>query len=65
VKCAVKAIDARDYAGGLTSAQLAQLQAIFPGGVCDYSQPGIEQQPLQGTWLTYPGNGEVRELPRE
>jgi hypothetical protein len=22
----------------------------------------MEQQPLQGTWLTYPGGGDVREL---
>jgi hypothetical protein len=65
VKCALKPIDARDYANGLTSAQRAQLEAIFPGGVCDYSRPPIEQQPLQGTWLTYPGNGDVQELPRE
>ncbi len=65
VKCALKPIDARDYAQGLTSAQRAQLQAIFPDGVCDYRLPGIEQQPLQGTWLTYPGNGVVQELPRE
>jgi len=65
VKCALKPTDARDYAQGLTSAQRAQLQAIFPSGVCDYRRPGIEQQPLQGTWLTYPGNGDVRELPRE
>src|SRR6267142_1946460 len=64
VKCALKPTDARDYAQGLTSAQRAQLQAIFPSGVCDYRRPGIEQQPLQGTWLTYPGNGDVRELPR-
>jgi len=65
VKCALKPIDARDYVSGLASTQLAQLQAIFPNGVCDYRQPPIEQQPLQGTWLTYPGNGDVQELPRE
>jgi hypothetical protein len=40
---------------GFTAAQWARLRAIFPTGVCDYSQPGIGQQPLAGTWLTFPG----------
>ena len=44
------------------SAQLGQLRAIFPDGVCDYRRPGVEQQPLQAAWLTYPGGGDVREL---
>ncbi len=26
---------------------------IFPTGVCDYSKPGVEQQPPLGTWLDY------------
>jgi len=65
LKCALKPIDARDYAQPLTAAQLAQLRAIFPEGVCDWSRAGIEQQPLEGTWLTYPGNGVVQQLPRE
>ncbi len=65
VKCALKPIDPRDYALALTSAQLAQLEAIFSDGVCDYTRPGIEQQPLQGTWLSYPGGGDVQPLPRD
>jgi len=31
----------------------ATLPAIFPTGVCDYSKPGVEQQPPLGTWLDY------------
>lgn len=27
--------------------------AIFPGGICDWSKPGIGQQPLAGTWQTF------------
>jgi hypothetical protein len=26
---------------------------IFPNGVCDWSKPGVEQQPPLGTWVTY------------
>jgi hypothetical protein len=65
LKCAPKPVDARDYAQSLTAAQLTQLRAVFPDGVCDYRKRGIEQQPLEGTWLTYPGGGEVRELERD
>jgi hypothetical protein len=36
----------------LSDAQYAELAAVFPHGVCDYSQPGVGQQPAQ-TWLTY------------
>ncbi|HWE15328.1 MAG TPA: DUF6351 family protein [Solirubrobacteraceae bacterium] len=35
-----------------TDAQWAQLQRAFPNGVCDFSQPGIDQQPTV-PWLTY------------
>jgi len=31
----------------------APLPAIFPTGVCDYSKPGVEQQPPLGTCLDY------------
>ena len=65
LKCALKPVDSRDYVQQLTAAQLGQLRAIFPDGVCDYRKPGMEQQPLQGTWLTYPGGGNVRELGRD
>ena len=27
-----------------SAGQLARLQAAFPGGACDWSQPGVEQQ---------------------
>ncbi|MBP2350924.1 hypothetical protein JOF29_002007 [Kribbella aluminosa] len=37
-----------------TDAQWDQLQAIFPDGVCDWSKPGVDQQPLGGTWLSFP-----------
>ena len=40
-KCELKAIDAADYSASLSSDQTAQLQATFPNGVCDWSQPGV------------------------
>jgi hypothetical protein len=58
IKCALKPLVAQDYPQGLSAGQLARLQAVFPNGVCDYSQPGIAQTGLLSTWLSYsqPGN---------
>ena len=36
----------------LSDDQWAQLQQIFPDGVCDFSKPGVDQQGTV-TWLTY------------
>ena len=44
---------ALDYAVDWTDAQWNRLLRIFPAGVCDYSKPGIGQQPLAGTWLHF------------
>ena len=33
--------------------EMTRLKKIFPGGVCDWSKPGIDQQPLAGTWQTF------------
>ena len=53
-KCQLKPLDRNADYGPMpfTDAQWAQMQAIFPSGVCDYSKPGVEQQ---GTipWQTY------------
>jgi hypothetical protein len=51
LKCALKSVDIGDYNVSFTNAEWAQLQSVFPNGVCDYSQPGIGQQPLLGTYL--------------
>ncbi len=42
LKCQLKPIDGGDYAS-FTPAELQRLQAIFPGGVCDFSKPGVNQ----------------------
>jgi hypothetical protein len=62
LKCALKPVDARDYAIALTTARFTTLQTVFPEGVCDYSKPGVEQQPPVGTWLSYPTPGSFLPL---
>jgi hypothetical protein len=55
-KCELKPIDKSDYKRPVTDAQLAQLRAVFPQGVCDYTKKGVMQRPEAGTWLTYPAS---------
>ena len=54
VKCRLRTPVRTEYGVDWTDAQWTRLLDIFPGGVCDYSKPGIGQQPLAGTWLTFP-----------
>lgn len=54
LKCQLKPIDAKDYGGKLSAADLQQLKQIFPGGVCDYAKPGVSHQRLAGTYLKLP-----------
>ncbi|PZR65439.1 MAG: hypothetical protein DLM63_11820 [Solirubrobacterales bacterium] len=51
-KCQLKALSRSDYKVTFTDDQWAQLQTTFPTGVCDYSKPGVSQQPTI-PWLTY------------
>jgi hypothetical protein len=44
LKCQLKPFNPADFPG-LSDAQLTRLQAVFPDGVCDWSQPGVGQQP--------------------
>ena len=54
LKCELKPIADADYAPVVFSAdERARLTAIFASGVCDYSQPGVSQRPLGGTWIRY------------
>ncbi len=46
LKCRLKPLNPAEYAPAiLSSTQFARLEAAFPGGVCDWSQPGVGQQP--------------------
>jgi hypothetical protein len=56
LKCQLRPIDPSSslYKVRFTPAEAAQLKAIFPLGVCDYSRPGVGQQPPDGTWQMFP-----------
>jgi Tannase-like family of unknown function (DUF6351) len=52
-KCQLKPLRRSDYPGiTFTDTQWAKLQQTLPGGVCDFSKPGVAQQPTI-PWLTY------------
>jgi hypothetical protein len=53
LKCQLKPLVRSDYAPVLFSdAQWTALQNAFPSGVCDWSRPGVSQQP-NVPWQTY------------
>jgi hypothetical protein len=53
-KCQLKPVDASDYSPVVpTASELAQIQAVFANGVCDYSRPGVGQQPTV-VWSRWP-----------
>lgn len=51
-KCRLKAVDPSAY-GSPGPVQTARLVSIFPGGVCDWTRPGVGQQKLGGTWFEF------------
>lgn len=58
LKCRLKPVDPKDYAVALSADDLQRLRRIFPGGVCDWSKPGVGQTPVV-TWASFgpaPGN---------
>lgn len=52
VKCQVKPLDRGDYTVSFSDAQWGRLGAAFPTGVCDWSKPGVDQQPSI-PWMTF------------
>ncbi|QHI98015.1 hypothetical protein GT347_08405 [Xylophilus rhododendri] len=70
MQCQFRPVTAADYAGYATrnpgwtgstrDADLASLRAVFPSGVCDYSKPGLQEQPLGGTWIQVTGTNQIR-----
>lgn len=51
-KCRLRPLKRSDYTATFTDAQWAELQHTFPGGVCDFSKRGLDQQPTI-PWMTY------------
>ncbi len=43
IKCTLKPVVASDYRVSFTAAELTRLNSIFPGGVCDFTKPGVNQ----------------------
>ena len=52
MKCRLEPMRRSDYPVTFTDQQWNRLQQAFPGGVCDYSKPGVGQRDTIG-WLTY------------
>jgi Tannase-like family of unknown function (DUF6351) len=52
LKCQLKPLRRDDYSVSFTDAEWAMLQQTFPTGVCDFSKPGVGEQPTV-PWLTY------------
>jgi hypothetical protein len=64
LKCQLKPLSPVDYAAGtFSTAQWARLNAAFPDGVCDWSRPGVGQQPAVSPLTFVRGPGGV-PLPR-
>ncbi len=57
LKCQLQSVDTAAERGlyeiDFSAQQLARLRDVFPTGVCDWSQPGVGQVPIDGTWLLY------------
>jgi Tannase-like family of unknown function (DUF6351) len=63
LKCQLKPINTADYLPvTFTAEQLTRLYATFPDGVCDWSKPGVSQQPARSP-LTFAGGPGGRRLP--
>jgi hypothetical protein len=51
-KCQLEPISDADYPG-FGPNQLNRLRTIFPDGVCDWSKPGVNEAPVDGTWKQF------------
>ncbi|HKB14060.1 MAG TPA: DUF6351 family protein, partial [Vicinamibacterales bacterium] len=51
LKCQLKPIDAKDYPPAFTAADLQRLRTVFPGGVCNFAKPGVNQSRVV-TWAS-------------
>ena len=46
LKCQLKPVSAADYTPAMSADELTRLKAVFSGGVCDFSKPGVNQTPV-------------------
>jgi hypothetical protein len=47
LECQLKPVDTRDYRVAFTDEERARLAEIFPGGVCDWTRPGVDSRNLR------------------
>jgi hypothetical protein len=60
LKCQLRPLNFADYPGiTFNAAQQARLQTVFASGVCDWTQPGVGQQPPQSPLQFTAGPGGV------
>jgi hypothetical protein len=57
-KCALMPLAEADLPDGFTAGQLERLRAVFPDGICDWSEPGVGEVGLREaagleTWISY------------
>ena len=67
LKCQLKPLNFADYpAGTFSLPQQSRLQAVFSTGVCDWSRPGVGQQPPLApmTFVAGPGGEPLPPAPR-
>jgi hypothetical protein len=50
LKCSLESVKVSDYNVTFTKDEASQLKRIFPKGVCDFSKPGVGQEPTESTW---------------
>ena len=57
VKCSLQTLDSATTAGvwavEFTDEQRKRLGEVFPDGVCDWSAPGVGQEPNDGPWQDF------------
>ncbi|GAA3150137.1 hypothetical protein JOF29_008276 [Kribbella aluminosa] len=53
IKCRLQPLSKSDYKVKLTPVQWKALRQTFPNGVCNWSAPGVGQQPPAGSWPTF------------
>ena len=60
VACHLKSLDRAEYEVEFTDEEWSALEAIFPDGVCDWTQGDLHGEGYQGTWLSF-GPSEVNQ----
>jgi hypothetical protein len=63
LKCQLRPLQRADYPVDMTTSQFARLLDIFPEGVCDWTQPGVDAGPPTGDWQTFTDGPDGRPLP--